>query len=129
MIFVDSNVLIFSEMAEYPEHAVAVEKLISLTKDGIAINGIVVSEVYHKLYKLIGQEEAFKRTKNILSSKSFVCLPIEKETVERSHALTKYVRINDVIIAQHAMDSKLHLLTDNVKDFKKIKGLKVIRLR
>jgi len=40
------------------------------------------------------------------------------------------IRINDSIIAQHVIDVKGDgIVTDNVKDFKKIEKLKVIPLR
>lgn len=129
MILADSNVIIFSETEEYPEHKAAVEKLSSFAEEGILINTIIISEVFHKLSIIKNPEEALKRTKNILSSKSFVYLPIEKETIEKALELTKYVLINDAIIAQHAIDSKTALFTDDVKDFKKIHGLKLIKLR
>ncbi|MFA4820231.1 MAG: PIN domain-containing protein [Candidatus Aenigmatarchaeota archaeon] len=129
MIFVDSNIIIFSEMTEYPEHKIAVEKLSHTSQSGIFINDIIISEVFHKIFKLIGHDTAVKRVKNILSSKSFIYVPIEKETFEKAVELTKYVRINDAIIAQQVIDLKSSLLTDNVKDFRKIKGLKIIKLR
>lgn len=129
MIFVDSNVWIFSEMAEYPEHKVAAEKLAKCMKDGVFINTIIISEVFHKLYRLIGVEESMRRTKNILSSRNVIYLTIERETVEKAFERTKNLRINDAIIAQHVLDSKSELLTDDVKDFKKVAGLKVTKLR
>lgn len=45
-------------------------------------------------------------------------------------AVEKSQRINDMILAQHALDSKADgILTDNVKHFRNIDGLKVIDLR
>ncbi len=129
MIFTDSNILIFSEMTEYPEHNMAVKKISEISKNGILINDIIISEVFHKIYRLIGHEEAVKRVSNILSSESFVYMPVEKSTIDKAIALTGLVRINDAVIAQHVMDFKSMLLTDNTKDFRKIKGLKIIKLR
>lgn len=129
MIFADSNILIFSEMVEYPEHEIAVRKISEVSKNGILINDIIISEVFHKIYRLISNEEAVRRVRNILSSESFVYLPLEKDTVNKALTLTRFVRVNDAIIAQHVIDSKSSLLTDDVKDFKKIKGLKVIKLK
>lgn len=129
MIFVDSNIIIFSEMTEYPEHKIAVEKLSHASQRSIFINDIIISEVFHKIFKLVSHNAAVERVKNILSSKSFIYVPIEKETLEKSIELTKYVTINDAIIAQQVIDLKSSLLTDNVKDFRKIKGLRIIKLR
>ena len=39
------------------------------------------------------------------------------------------IRINDALIAQQALELRASILTDNVKDFRKVKGLKVIPLK
>ncbi len=39
------------------------------------------------------------------------------------------MRINDALIAQQALELGVPVLTDNVKDFKKVKGLKITPLR
>lgn len=43
--------------------------------------------------------------------------------------LTAQLRINDALIASQALDAGARVLTDNVKDFKKVKGLKIDPLR
>ena len=43
---------------------------------------------------------------------------------------TANIRINDAIIAQHVLDSGAEgIFTDNLKDFRKVTGLKIIALR
>lgn len=50
------------------------------------------------------------------------------KAIELSHS--KKIRINDALIAQHALDLDTGgLVTDNTKDFVKVEGLKVIELR
>ena len=131
MIFVDSNIWIFSEMKEYPQHEMASKKLDALLKkDSVLINTIIISEVFHKLYRLISLEESLRRTRNIVNSPRVAYLPIEKDTILRAMELTKRgMRINDAIIAQHSLDAKAAVFTDDTKDFRKVERLKVIRLQ
>jgi len=51
-VFVDSNVFIFANIEEYPEHAIAKKKLKGLMDKSskILLNSIIVSEVHYKLY-------------------------------------------------------------------------------
>ena len=132
LYFVDSNVLIFSE-TDAPEHAIAQKKLIELQKEGkLVINTIIISETFHKLSIILDKEEAEKRIRFILNSESVLYLPIEIETIRAAinSAVINKIRINDAIIAQHSIDSKTDgILTDNIKDFKKIPKIKLIPLR
>ncbi len=129
-VFVDSNIFIFANIEEYPEHEIAVKTIESLIKkEKILINSIIVSEIFHKLFRLTNLSEARSRTLKILNSEHVIFIPIEKETIIRAINLSwRYkIRINDAIIAQHTIDSKAkRILTDNVKDFRKIQGLNII---
>ena len=133
MRLVDSNILIFSELEDANEHDLAKNKIKQIPKNvRIMINDIIVSEVFHQLTKPLGIIAAKRRVENILASATVQYFPIEVETVRRALNLaeTRTIRINDALIAQHAIDSKADgILTDNVKDFKKISGLKVLPLR
>ena len=133
MLFFDSNIFIFANIEEYPEHTIAVKKIEeTLQKGKICVNSIIVSEIYHKLFRLINREEAKTRTKKILESEGVVFLPIERRTIMKAIDISSslQIRINDSIIAQHVIDVKGDgIVTDNVKDFKKIEKLKVIPLR
>jgi predicted nucleic acid-binding protein len=55
----------------------------------------------------------------------------EKETLKNAVALAsaKGLRINDAVLAQHCLEQDMELLTDNVKDFRKVVGLQVAALR
>lgn len=133
MLFVDSNILIYSELEDYAEHKIAREKLkLTLKTSKLVLNSVIIAEIFHKLYVHLGYDEAELRTRRILDSPNFIFLPIEKQTINRALLIpAKFsIRINDAIIAQHALDIKSDgILTNNVKDFKRVPGLKVISLR
>lgn len=130
LILIDSNIWIFASIEEYPENNAAKEKLLHMTNEGIAINSIIFSEVFHKLYKLTSLENALKACKKILDSDYVFYVPIEENTIIKSLDIAKKgVRINDSLIAQHAKDMKIKIFTDNIKDFKDIEGLNIIKLR
>ena len=133
-LFVDSNVFIFANIEEYPEHAIAKKKLKELI-DGsckISLNPIIVSEVHYKLYRLLNAEEAHERTLKIILSEYVEYVPLGENTVLKAIELSRSrkIRINDALIAQHALDLDADgLVTDNTKDFVKVEGLKVVELR
>ena len=85
-IFVDSNIFIFANIEEYPEHSLATDKLKDLMEKEytILINSIIVSEVNYKLYRLLNTEEAYERTLKIISSKYVEYTPLEEDTVLRA---------------------------------------------
>jgi predicted nucleic acid-binding protein len=131
-LLVDSNIFIFANIKEYPEHSVAKAKLKDLVKTHkLLVNTIIISEVHYKLYRLLGEEESFNRTQKILYSKHVNYEQVEQSTIlealELSHNYN--IRINDAIIAAHANDLNVSLFTDNVKDFEKISNLEIVPLR
>jgi len=133
-VMVDSNILIFSNIAEMPEYILAREKLLALIDQGytFVVNTIIISEMNYKLQKILNSEESHTRTKKLLHSRYFEYFPIDDTTLESAIDLSfaSKIRINDAIIAQHCLDLGLDgIFTDNVKDFKKIPGLTIIHLR
>lgn len=131
-ILVDSNIFIFANIKEYPEHSSAKAKLKELVKTHkLLVNTIIISEVHYKLYRLLGEEESFKRTQKILYSKHVNYEQVEQDIILKALELShnNNIRINDAIIAAHASDLKVGLFTDNVKDFEKISNLKTVPLR
>jgi predicted nucleic acid-binding protein len=132
MIILDSNIWIFAENAHSEEHELATQKLRQLLNSTtFGVNAIITSEVYHKLSKLIGSEEASYRTTNILEHPSAQWLEFSPNIALDAIKLSKEksIRINDAMIAQQALSFKASILTDNVKDFKKVNGLKILPLR
>jgi predicted nucleic acid-binding protein len=133
-VMVDSNILIFSNIADMPEYPLACEKLLALIDQDytFAVNTIILSEMNYKLRKILNNEEAHTRTKKLLHSRFFEYFPVDNSTIERAIDLSfaSKIRINDAIIAQHCLDLGLDgIFTDNVKDFKKIPGLTILNLR
>jgi len=131
LIIVDSNIWIFLNMDNYPEHLFAVQKVSKLRDDGLATNVIILSEVFHKMRLLLNKQEAYSRVVKILGSKDVSYFPIETDIIKKAlHISVKSdIRINDALIAAQARIFRYPVLTDNVKDFKKVKGLKIIPLR
>lgn len=132
-ILVDSNIFIFANIQEYPEHDIAKEKIKQLIGDNrLIVNAIIISEVQYKLFRLLDTEESFHRTTKILTSSYVDYEPIGYDTILKASELSfkSNIRINDAIIAQHAIDLKVDgIFTDNVKDFERRLDLKIIPLR
>ena len=132
MIIVDSNIFIFAESADSPERLQALNKYKSAAQSGqIGINIIIVSEVFHKLQLFLNRAEACARLTSILSSPEITFLDVSHTTATRAVKLARDfgMTINDAIIAQQALDENAAVLTDDVKDFKKLGSVKVIPLR
>ncbi len=132
MIIVDSNILIFSESANTPEHNIALSKFQdALRQDDIGINVIIASEVFHRLQWLLGKTEATIRVSRIITAPRVSYLEFSSSSIAKAMALCRDfgLRINDALIAQQALESGASLLTDNIKDFGKIATVKLIPLR
>lgn len=132
MTIVDSNIWIFAELKDAPEHNIASAKLQQLLECGeIGINAIIVSEVFNTLSRFCGAEEARERTSQILGHQSTEWLELGTETVKSAMKLACdcRIRINDAIIARQALELGMHVFTDNLKDFEKVDGLAIIPLR
>lgn len=131
MILVDSNIHIFASIAEYPEYPSAVQRLQEALDEGTATTPIVLSETFHKLYLLLGVREARRHVSTFLASPRVTYLGLEPETFPRAMNLCvrHNLRINDALIAQQALDSRIPVLTDNTRDFRKVAGLDVRAFR
>lgn len=133
LTFIDSNIFIYSQVSDLPEYELARSRLEQMTEKGqVAVNSIMVSECFYVLTRFIGREEAAKRIKLFLESNKVLYLTIERSTMMKAIelAVAHKQRINDMIIAQHALDAKAdRLLTDNVKHFDNIPNLKTQSMR
>ncbi len=132
VMVVDSNVWIFGEVQDAPEHAAAVRAVTRVLPKGVAAtNLIITSEVFHQLARLFGASEARRRVTNIALHPSIRWLPVSQHTVESAMAIADEckMRINDAVIAAQAIDEGASVLTDNVRDFRKVAKLKVVPLR
>ncbi|HUC38521.1 MAG TPA: PIN domain-containing protein [Candidatus Acidoferrum sp.] len=132
MIIVDSNIYIFGELEGMPENKLALSKLYESYKSGrLGINAIIASEVFHKLQKFFGSTEAAAKVSKMVSDQYADFLQFTPEMIVRASKLARdfQMTINDAMIAQQAIETGAAILTDNVKDFKKVGMIKVIPLR
>ena len=132
MIIVDSNIFIFAENGNAEEHELAIKKIkLALNEGTFGINLVVASETFHILGRLLGVKEAAARTANIVGNPLAEWLDFSDNDFVEAVALSEkmQIRINDALIAQQALVLGAQVLTDNVKHFKKIKGLKILPLR
>jgi len=132
MIILDSNIWIFAESVDSEEHEAAnkkVKDILSLDKFGI--NVIIVSEVYHILSRIFGREVAASRIRNILEHPSAEWLELQEQIIIGAINLSRnaQININDAIIAEQSLRLGAALLTDNLKDFKKVRNLRLVPLR
>jgi len=131
-VIVDSNVWIFAEVKDAPEHPHAARAIQSLLeKSDIGTNVVVLSEVFHKVSSFFGPSMASERVRTALLHPSVQWLHFGQDNAAGATRLAQEtgIRINDALIAQQALENGAAVLTDNVKDFRKVKGLKVIGLR
>jgi predicted nucleic acid-binding protein len=132
MIIVDSNIFIFNESADSPERQQSLRKYEEAMLAGqLGINEVIVSEVFHRLQRLFGGAEAYSRMASIFSSPAITFMNFNQDTVMRAIRLARdfNLRINDALIAQQAIEMGASVLTDDIKDFGKVKAVKVIPLR
>jgi predicted nucleic acid-binding protein len=132
VIVIDSNVWIFSESANSEEHDIAVKKVKEIfDSDTFGINVVITSEVYHILGKFLGVKESRSRVTDILEHPLAQWLPFSDQIALDAVKLaySSQMRINDALIAQQALKVGAPVLTDNVKDFEKVKNLEVLLLR
>lgn len=132
VIVIDSNVWIFAEDQNSDEHEKAAKKVRDVVSTvGFGIDAIISSEVFHALSRLLGPGDAGRRVVHIVEHPAAEWLHCRMGTMAQAITLATHsnLRINDALIAQQALESKAAILTDNVRDFKKVRGLKVVALR
>jgi len=85
-VMIDSNILIFSNVADMPEYPLARERLLELIDSGctFAVNTIILSELNYKLQKILNNEEAYQRTLNLLNSEYFEYPPCGSNYLKKS---------------------------------------------
>lgn len=130
VIIVDSNIWIFAESESAPEHALAVDALQRHLSEGLAINAVIFSEVFHHLKRIFGGV-AKERVQKIITHPAVGWLDFGADDALAAMELcdAHELKVNDAMIAQQALREGVAVLTDNTKDFKRVKGLKVVSLR
>lgn len=96
----------------------------------IAISSIKVSELYYGAYKSSKQEQNLLSLNNFLSPFNIIEFDIEcalaygniRAELENKGQIIGYM---DMLIASCSLAKDFTLITNNIKEFKRIKGLKV----
>ena len=106
------------------------KKLESYNFGEIAISSITVSELYYGVYKSSKQEQNLLSLNNFLSPFNIIEFDIEcalaygkvRAELENKGQIIGYM---DMLIASCSLAKNFTLITNNLKEFKRIKGLKV----
>ncbi len=129
--FLDSNIIIFANIKNFPEYKYAVNILEMGLKGelNLCINTIIALETHYKLTKLINIEEANYRVGTIFKSRRILYFNISKETVQQGFSIAKKynIKTNDAVIVASMLENNISkIYTDNENDFRKIKNLEII---
>lgn len=127
MYFLDTNICIYFLKGIYPAIR---EKMQSLQPPQIKIPSIVAAELLYGAAKSIGKKENLENVQKFLIP--FEIIPFETQAAEtyaeiRSAAEARGISIgpNDLIIASIVMANEGILVTNNTKEFGRIKNLKI----
>lgn len=127
MYFLDTNICIYFLKGLYPTIQ---EKMQSLQPPQIKIPSIVAAELLYGAAKSIRKKENLENVQKFLIP--FEIIPFETQAAEtyadiRSATEAKGISIgpNDLIIASIVMANEGILITNNTKEFGRIKNLKI----
>ena len=109
-----------------------VKKILSLKSEGLAISIVTLAELYEGVYRSANPALAEGHLKDFLSGLSILGVNEEICRIfgrERAKLRQKGTPIGDIdlLIASTSLHHDLVLLTDNVKHFKQVEGLKILR--
>ncbi len=124
---IDTNICIYI-MNNHPPKVI--EKFKKVVVGEVGISSITVSELYYGVYKSSQIDKNSQRAGEFLQP--FSILPYD-ENASRSYGIIrnelekkgKVIGPLDMLIAAHALSNNLILITNNVKEFKRIKSLRV----
>ncbi len=129
LALVDSNILIYALNTDYADRECH-EKCLSLLDRGLkgqllhtlALNPIIVAEVFTGIKKLLGCDEAKSRVNGLLQSKRLGYVSISKEASQRGVQWAKKhnIPVNDALIAASAAEHAPTIYTTD-QHFKKLK--------
>jgi len=129
LIFLDTNVFVFANLREYPEHELCLKRLqeIMITNE-LSMNIIVLVESFHILTQHLEKIDAEYRLESLINSKRIRYLDVDTNTFKEAMRLSreKNVRVNDALICASMKEHGItRILTTNEKDFGKISWIKV----
>jgi predicted nucleic acid-binding protein len=129
LAIVDSNVIVYAMIKDYPDK-MRHEKSLALLDRGLrgdlnyilAVNPIIVVEVFSVLKKLLNLAEAEFRISALLRSRRIGFLSISKENCQNSvqWAKEKNIPVNDALIAACMIEHAQLLYTIDEEHFKKL---------
>jgi predicted nucleic acid-binding protein len=135
LAIIDSNILVYAMLKDYPDREKH-QKCLSLLDRGLkgeldhilAINPIIVVEVFTVLRKILSDVEAETRINTILSSRRICYLSITKEACQTAVQWAKKVNVpvNDALIAASMTDHTSLIYTADEEHFKKLEELDIV---
>jgi len=124
---IDTNICIYIMNNHPPE---VFEKFRNIGVGAIGISSITVSELYYGAYKSSKIKQNIKRVEEFLYP--FEILPYDESASREYGKIRSYLEKNgqiigplDMLIAAHAISRNLTIITNNIKEFKRIKSLQV----
>ena len=106
------------------------EKIKELREDGLTISMISIAEIYEGIFGSNVQEKHETDFKNFLTG--VIVLEITEDVCKKFGEIRNLLRGRgqligdfDLLIASSALVNHLVLLTDNVKHYERVKGLKI----
>ena len=134
LAIVDSNVIVYAMIKDYPDK-MRHEKCLALLDRGLrgdlnyilALNPIIVLEVFSVLKKLLNLAEAEFRISALLRSRRLGFLSISKENCQNSvqWAKEKNIPVNDALIAASMIQHAQLVYTIDEEHFKKLEEYNV----
>ena len=129
--FIDSNMLVFANVKNYPEYERALNRLEMGLKGQLKLcfNTIIALETHYKLLKLINNEEANYRVETLFKSKRIIYFDVMMNTLQKGFAIAKkeHMRTNDSVIVASMYEHNISkIYTDNDTDFQKVKDIEII---
>jgi tRNA(fMet)-specific endonuclease VapC len=110
--------------------SVAVDALLRLSSDGLAVSIVAVAEVYEGAFGAPDPNETLAGFREFL--RDYAILPVSDPIAERFAGLRAFLRPAgqlipdmDLLIAATALQHDLTLLTRNVRHFSRIPGLRL----
>src|SRR3989338_89617 len=136
LFFIDTNILVYAYDSDEMEKHVVAKNLIKKCWDReilYAVSSKVLSELFvtltKKLKGKISLDESEQIVKDIFAFTNFVKLPMDSKTILKAielHKMSKCHYYDSLIAATMQLNNVVHIYTENIKDFSKITGIKVV---
>ena len=134
LALVDSNILVYAMLKDYPDKA-RHEKCLSPLEKGLkgelscilAVNPIIVVEVFTVLRKMLSCSEAQSRISSLLDSRRIGYLSVTREACQTAVQWAKQANIpvNDALIAASMTDNAQLIYTADEEHFRKLEEYNV----